>query len=392
MFSRSLKGCVGVTLVGALVLGSSRASGQRSSPTPAHLARVVSTQPHVGAPQPPGLPRGLRRSIVLPADAAAHTRENREWWYVVGHLSDGAGHTYGFETTIAKVGGIQQIIPGSPYDTDYHTDVSVTDDHAGRFYQQMSFMGPNDAGLSTRTLDAHAGGARITTIGDPRKLMYRVQGSVSGASSDLVVSSTRPALLVGGGLIPWGDGYTYYYTLTSLRTQGTLTIGSRRIPVHGIAWMDHQWGKWASVDVRPAGVTDWEWMGMQLSDGTGINMAVQNTIHGAFGGASALLPNNRQAPVIRDVTMTPLGQWRSPTTHTVYPSGWHVRVPSLKLDVIVRPTVKDQELVDSWSVMGYRTAYYEGNCTVSGTHAGHHVSGATYTELIGYGVPSQQPG
>jgi len=90
--------------------------------------------------------------------------------------------------------------------------------------------------------------------------------------------------------------------------------------------------------------------------------------------------------------MTPLGQWRSPTTHTVYPSGWHVRVPSLKLDVIVHPTVKDQELVDSWSVMGYRTAYYEGNCTVSGTHAGHHVSGTTYTELIGYGVPSQQPG
>lgn len=392
MFARSRTACVGVTLVGALVLGPSRASGQQSSLTPARPARVVPTQPHAGAPQPPGLPRGLRRSIMLPADAAAHTRENREWWYVVGHLSDSAGHTYGFETTIAKVGGIQQIIPGSPYDTDYHTDVSVTDDHAGRFYQQMSFMGPNDAGLSTRTLDAHAGRARITTIGDPRKLTYRVQGSAPGAASDLTVTSTRPALLVGGGLIPWGDGYTYYYTLTSMRTRGTLTIGGRRIAVHGVSWLDHQWGNWASVDVRPAGVKDWEWMGMHLSDGTGINMAVQNTMRGVFGGASALLPNNKQVPVIRDVTMTPLGQWRSPKTRIVYPSGWHVRVPSLQLDVIVRPTVKDQELVDSWAVYGYRTAYYEGNCTVSGTHAGRHVSGATYTELIGYGVPSQQPG
>jgi predicted secreted hydrolase len=374
----------GLALFGTVMVGTVEASAQITLP---HTGVRAIPSPSA-TPSTPALPRGLDRSIHLPADAAAHTRENREWWYFVGHLSDTRGHTYGFETTIAKVGGIQQIVPGSPYDTDYHTDVSVTDDHAGRFYQQMSFMGPNDAALSTRTLDARAGQARITTVGTPDALTYRVQGSVPGAASDLVVTSTRPALLVGGGLIPWGDGYTYYYTLTSLRTHGTLTIGGRRIPVHGIAWMDHQWGKWASVDVRPAGVTNWEWMGMQLSDGTDINMAVQNTVRGAFGGASALLPNNRQVPIIKDVSMTPLGQWRSPTTHIVYPSGWHVRVPSLKLDVIVRPTVKGQELVDSWAVMGYRTAYYEGNCTVTGTQAGRHVSGATYTELIGYGLPS----
>lgn len=391
MRAHLVKVCAGLVLGGVTALGVvGIGAATRDVPTHAE-ARAAAPLPS-STPSVPTLPHGLRRSISLPADAAAHTRENREWWYVVGHLADDWGHTYGYETTIAKVGGIQRVLPGSPYDTDYHTDISVTDDHAGRFYQQMAFMGPNDAVLSTRTLDARAGRASIITLGDPRALTYRVQGSVPGASSDLVVTSTRPPLLVGGGLIPWGDGYTYYYTLTALRTRGTLTIGGRRIPVHGLSWLDHQWGNWASVDVRPTGVRDWEWMGMQLSDGTGINMAVQNTVRGVFGGGSALLPDNRQVPVIRDVSMTPLGRWRSAATHTVYPLGWHVRVPSLKLDVIVRPTVRDQELVDSWAVMGYRLGYYEGRCTVTGTHAGRRVSGAAYTELIGYSTPQSPSG
>ena len=61
--------------------------------------------------------------------------------------------------------------------------------------------------------------------------------------------------------------------------------------------------------------------------------------------------------------------------------------PGLRLDVVVRPTVRDQEMADSLVVSGFRSSYWEGSCTVSGTRAGHRVAGKAYTELTGYGTP-----
>ena len=196
---------------------------------------------------------------------------------------------------------------------------------------------------------------------------------------------------MGGGFFPWSDGYTYYYSLTDLQTSGTLTIGRRQIPVHGIAWMDHQWGNWTGLGAAPPGVRHWEWMGMQLADGTDINLANVTTSAGMEGAASALLPDNRQVNLRGSVTITNLGYWRSQATGTLYPSGWRVRIPRLRLDVTVTPTVRDQELVAEYPAFGYRLHYYEGRCTVSGLHAGHHVSGTTYTELIGYSAPAPRP-
>jgi predicted secreted hydrolase len=201
----------------------------------------------------------------------------------------------------------------------------------------------------------------------------------------LTVTSLRTPLLVHGGFLGWGAGYTYYYSLTDMRANGTLTIAGRRIPVHGIAWMDHQWG-----DMENSSVHGWDWMALQLGDHTQINMVNERAGSPTYPfrqWAQALLPNSRQVFVPTDVTITPLGRWRSPHTGTLYPSGWHVRIPRLQLDVVVRPTMRDQEMVDRISVSGYRDSYWEGSCTVVGTRAGHRVSGKAYAELTGYGSP-----
>lgn len=353
------------------------------------LVAALFAAPHVSAatPHPPvRLPHG--RPIRLPADMAMHPDATREWWYVVGHLTDARGHTYGFETTVARVGDLKRAVPAAPYDEDFHTDVSITDNAARRFYQQMSFVGPRGVALSTRELRVRVGSAALTALGNDR---YEVAGAVPGAASDVIVTPRRPALLVGGGLIPWGDGYSYYYSLTDLSASGTLTIGHRRVRVHGIAWMDHQWGRWSAISVQAPTIRDWQWMGMQLNDGTGINLAVQDTDRGPLGGAAVLLPSNRQMS-FQGVQITRLGTWRSAATGTLYPSGWRVRIPRLRLDVVVRPTLRDQELVAGFPVFGYRLNYWEGDCTVTGTRAGQPVAGATYTELIGFGSPSSTRG
>jgi predicted secreted hydrolase len=54
-----------------------------------------------------------------------------------------------------------------------------------------------------------------------------------------------------------------------------------------------------------------------------------------------------------------------------------VRVPSLQLDVDVRPVLANQEL-------GTTPHYWEGAVDVSGTHAGQNASGRGYVELVGY--------
>lgn len=324
------------------------------------------------------------RAVRLPADAAMHPAAGVEWWYYVGHLSDAAGHTYGFETTFFKFSGLQRFFPASPVNTAFRSDVAITDEAAGRFHHLIRYTPaqPTRAFAATDRLRLHSRTLDVTTVG---ALAYHLQGSASDGSVDLTVASQRPPMLVHGGYLGWGAGYTYYYSLTDMTARGTLTIGSRHIPVHGTAWMDHQWG-----DMENSSVHGWDWMALQLDDHTAISLVNERTTSTAYPfrqWAQALFADNRQVFVPSNVQLTPLGHWRSPLTKITYPAGWRVRIPSLQLDVVVRPTVADQEMADRISVDGYRDSYWEGSCTITGTHAGRHVTGKAYTELTGYGSP-----
>jgi predicted secreted hydrolase len=158
--------------------------------------------------------------------------------------------------------------------------------------------------------------------------------------------------------------------------------------VHGLAWMDHQWG-----DMGGSSVRGWTWMALQLDDHADlslVNERATSTRYAFRRWTMALLPGGRQVFVPQAIIM-PLGTWRSPTTRTLYPSGWRVRVPALRLDVVVQPTVHDQEMSDPFTVLGHHTTYWEGSCTVVGTHAGHPVRGKAYTELTGFSPPPPEP-
>jgi len=105
----------------------------------------------------PALGASPPHAIHLPADEAMHPNAATEWWYVVGHLSDDNGHTYGFETSAIKVSGLRHYIPASPVNTAYRSDVAITDETAGRFYGGMRYTIPLlGAGASTTHLRAHA--------------------------------------------------------------------------------------------------------------------------------------------------------------------------------------------------------------------------------------------
>ncbi len=339
----------------------------------------------ISAMDAPASTPGAAHAVRFPADTAAHLDTGTEWWYFVGHLADAAGHSYGFEVTFFRFAGLRRYFPGSPVDTAYRTDVAITDEATNRFHEGVGYAAASaQATASTTGVELRAATVSVSTVGP---LSYHVQGRTSdGSLVDLTVASQRTPMLVHGGYTGWGSGYTYYYSLTHMQATGTLTIGGRRIAVHGIAWNDHQWG-----NMQQSNVIGWQWMALQLSDGADVSL-VNERPHTSIDNdwAQGLLPDGRQVYTPR-ATITVLDHWRSPVTHTVYPSLWRVRVPALRLDVTVRPTIHGQEVIDRFAVNGWLFSYWEGSCTITGTRAGHPVGGKAYTELTGYGAPPTIP-
>jgi predicted secreted hydrolase len=80
-----------------------------------------------------------------------------------------------------------------------------------------------------------------------------------------------------------------------------------------------------------------------------------------------------------DFVIEATGSWTSPHTGGVYPSGWRVRVPGRGIDVVLAPTLVDQELADR----GGGVSYWEGAVDALDP-ATHRAIGLGYVELTGY--------
>ena len=172
---------------------------------------------------------------------------------------------------------------------------------------------------------------------------------------------------------------SHYYSLTRLRTSGTLVYRGERLRVEGLSWMDHEFG---SDELQP-GMTGWDWFALQLDDGRDLMLY---RLRDAGGG---VVPQSSGSLVARDgaVRHLPLAAFAvdarragtSPHTGARYPSGWRVRVPSAGIDVTLVPVLRDQEL---WNIAG-GVDYWEGDVDVEDTMSGRR-AGAGYVELTGY--------
>jgi predicted secreted hydrolase len=335
------------------------------------------------------LPAGARAGrsayskVELPRDAAMHASAQTEWWYFTGHLRDAHGGTYGFEMVTFKFQGLKKVNPYAPFDLGYRTDIAITDETRRKFFSAVNYITPKPgkAGIRAGTLKIEMQGGTsamaVDTLAAPG-LAYRLRGSIEGGSLDLTISTTRPPLLEGGaGVVPMGSsGYSYYYSLTNMTTAGTLTLAGKPLGVTGMTWMDHQWGSW-----KWSGIKGWDWMGVQLDNGTSLVLSNFAAAKLTLKSATISFPNGSQL-LTTNSSMAPMNHfWTSPRTKTKYPQGWHVKVPAIGLDAVVTPTLPNQEVVDPLSL---GPTYWEGSCRLSGTLKGKPISGLTYTELVGY--------
>jgi predicted secreted hydrolase len=357
------------------------------------LAVALATVAAAPATAPPVLgPDGFRLAVPpytfrFPADHAAHPSFRTEWWYYTGHLEAGA-RRFGYEVTFFRVGVARGA--GSNPSAWRARDIlfrhlALTDEQGRRFL--------SDDAAERAALDlAGADSTRyLVWLGDDYvgleadRRTHRIVASREGLSLDLRLTPLKPPVVHGREGVSQksaGEGNaSHYVSITRLDTRGRLVLGRDTLAVAGSSWMDHEFAS----DRMQGTHSGWDWFSVQLDDGRDLMLYQLRRTDGRIepyssgtvveaDGASRHLP--REAFEVRA-----LSSWSSPRTGARYPSRWRLAVPGEGIDLLLEPTLEDQELVVG--TMGGLT-YWEGSVRVSGRSRGRAVAGRGYVELTGY--------
>ncbi|MFZ5546302.1 MAG: lipocalin-like domain-containing protein [Pseudomonadota bacterium] len=331
---------------------------------------------------------GVRpRALVFPRDHGAHPDTRTEWWYVTGSLAAEDHSVFGFQVTF------------------FRSRTEVPRDHPSRFAaRQLLFAHAALTDLPQQRLRhdqriARAGFGIAEAAQDDTRVVLRdwrferregehgslyraqVDSRATGFTLDLELAATQPLLLQGTGGFsrkgPLPSQASHYVSEPQLRVAGTLRRDGRSARASGRAWLDHEW----SETYMPAGAVGWDWIGMNLDDGSALMAFRLRTREGGtlWGGGSLRRPGQpaRVFEGEQAVLFTAGRHWTSPATGIRYPVQWQVSTPAGRFEV--RALLDAQEL-DSRNSTG--TVYWEGLSDLLDDQ-GRRI-GRGYLEMTGY--------
>lgn len=322
----------------------------------------------------------------FPRDHAAHEAFKTEWWYYTGHLKAENGDEYGYELTFFRSANPSDRLPKRSawqLKNVYMAHFALSDKTRQRFgfWEKLNRRGVGTAdALSTRYHVWNENwSARLT--GNQHKL----QAKAPGTSLDLTLISEKPPVIHGRNGISrkatCPGCASHYYSLTRMKTQGTLTQNGRRLRVAGTSWMDHEFGS-NQLGRNQAG---WDWFSIQLDNGTEWMLYILRDKNGQpdpNSSGTVVYPDGRSRHLtIKDFRIRPLARWKSPKTGAVYPIRWQLQVPRESLTLEVRPVFAGQELVLTRIP---DLTYWEGAADVQGDLRKRLVRGHAYVEMTGY--------
>ena len=340
----------------------------------------------LGAAQPSFTIATPPYTFVFPRDHGAHPGYQSEWWYYTGHLRTPDGRRFGYELTFFRIG----LRPGDAPPARgtsawrghelYPAHFAITDDAGKTFFhtERLSREALGAGYAATGGLDVRVGDWYVRGSNP-----MRMHAAAQGNALDLTQTPLKPPAIHGhDGVSRKGacrSCASHYYSMTRLRTQGTLTFHGVRMQVAGLSWMDHEFGS-SELEPNQAG---WDWFALQLDDGRELMLY---SLRQKDGG---ITPQSSGSLIAVDGSVTYLprsafriastGTWKSPHTGGVYPQGWRVSVPQARIDLVLAPTVADQELADTTGGI----SYWEGEVDVTDASTGRAI-GLGYVELTGY--------
>jgi len=372
---------------------------------------------YASTPSYPDVVRGV--PLAFPRDHGAHDAYRTEWWYLTGWLErlEGArrGEPIGVQITFFRTRTHHD-----PADPSRFAPVQLLFAHAALALPERAVL--IHAQRAAREGLGLAQASRSDTevaIGDWLLVrdvddVYRARIADASLAIELSFRARAQPLLQGdAGFSRKGPRPTqasYYYSRPQLEVRGTIGVGARPHPVQGVAWLDHEW----SSEILDPSAVGWDWVGLNLADGSALTAFRIRTRDGAAlwsyarhaepasaktgsdheiprkktgsdheiprGGArtrttraNTLAAQVGRAPHVR---FEPLREWTSPRTGVRYPVAMRVSVDDRSFTL--EPLFDDQEL-DTRATTG--VVYWEGAVRV--LEADREI-GRGYLELTGY--------
>ncbi len=319
----------------------------------------------------------------FPADHGAHPDFRNEWWYFTGNLATPKGRRFGYELTLFRIALAPVMAPSKSAWRSrqvYMGHFAVSDLDRGGFhaFERFARGGGLVAGARNPPLQVWLDDWSISAEQESG-FPLRLRATQEDVAIDLTLVPRKPPALNGdAGLSRKSDepgNASYYYSMTRLRTLGTVTVDGKAHSVSGSSWLDREWGTSALADDQEG----WDWFAIQLDDGRDLMLYRLRRKDGSTDPASAgtlVLADGTAVHLDRkDIAFEVLDHWISPDTGIRYPARWRLRVPGQGLELIVEPLQASQEL-------NVRVRYWEGAVWISGPQG---VSGSGYMELAGYG-------
>jgi predicted secreted hydrolase len=322
------------------------------------------------------------REWSFPRDHGRHDGFKIEWWYFTGNLRDSSGHRFGYQLTFFRSAfRPEHAERSSPWGmTDlYFAHAAITDIDGKTFVfkdrlqrARVGLAYASDQAMDVQLLDwsAKFDARRMTLRAGDRDLAI-----------DLVCTDGRGPILQGpGGVNAKGrepGQASYYYSMTRLKTAGALSVGGKVYQVEGTSWMDHEF----SSNALGKDQVGWDWMGLQLDDGTDLMVYRLRTSSGATDYLSGTrITADGQPHYLSDKELSLEGSdvWRSPSSGGAYPQRWTIHCAGLP-PLVVRSELPGQELITSDST---EVSYFEGAAEVLDEQSRR--VGEGYLEMTGY--------
>lgn len=320
-----------------------------------------------------------RKALQFPRDFGAHPDFRTEWWYITGHANTDA-REFGFQLTFfrSRVDGTQNMASKFAARQLMFAHAALTDVQGKKLWhdQRIAREGFEVATTSTQGMAVKLRDWTLQT----QDRTHSAHLPAKDFALELQFTETQGVLLQGDqGLSrkgPEAKQASYYYSLPQLAAAGSVQLKGQKFEVTGKAWLDHEW----SEEVLHPSATGWDWIGMNLDDGSALTAFRLRDKEGnaVWDGGSFRSAKGDVYPFSRgEVIFRPLRRWKSPLSQANYPVEWLVRTPA---DIyIVRAVIDNQEL-DSRQSTG--AIYWEGLSELIDSN-GKRV-GRGYLEMTGY--------
>jgi predicted secreted hydrolase len=325
------------------------------------------------------------RPFLFPADHAAHPDYRIEWWYYTGNLQSSSGRRFGFQVTFFRTGVVREPLNPSRWAIRdlFMGHFALSDIQGSRLhaFERLNRGGLGQAGAERDHYHVWNGDWQVRLEGQ-RHLLQAREGD---CGVNLELAPLKPPILHGDhGMSrkgPSEGNASYYYSLTRMRTTGTVVLGGETFTVTGLSWMDHEF----STSFLEKGQRGWDWFALQLDDGRELMIyQIRRTDGTADPFSSGTLVDrlgNAEHLSRDDFTLVPGKTWKSGTSGATYPVDWTVRAPRYQLELHVEAALAAQELN---LASGSGVAYWEGAIRITGQSAGRPVAGCGYLEMTGY--------